>query len=381
MRRIDRFAGIPFCWVLGLFLLLFPSRRKTSYDGGVRNVLVIKFFGMGSILLSTPALRLIKESSPGVQISYLSFTAQRELLDRIPLVDNVLTVDSDSIRGFLIDVLHVLREIRRLQFDAVFDFEFFSKFSTLLSGATRAPIRIGFELPTRWRSLVLTHQVRLSKDRHVIEAFCDQVRILGNRCAAPEVEAPTTDREDTRRLDEKLPLKNGPIICVNVNAGETFLERRWTPQKFAALIDSLRVSRPGTDLVFLGIRSERSYVQHVLDQIPESDHCFNAAGLLSIGELISLLSRCDLLISNDSGPLHLAAALGTRCVGLYGPESPQFYGPISGSVTAIYKGVSCSPCMNIYDAKSFRCPYHARCMTAIEVADVEQALESLPVAG
>jgi len=381
MRRIDRFAGIPFCWALGLFLSFFPSRRKSVPEGGVRNVLVIKFFGMGSVILSTPALRLIKESFPGVQISYLSFGAQRGLLDRIPLVDNIMTIDSDSIGGFLLDGLNVLRDIRRLQFDAVFDFEFFSKFSTLLSGATRAPIRIGFELPTRWRSLILTHQVRLSKDRHVIEAFCDQVRILGIRAKAPEVEAPTIDSEDTRRLCEKLPVEDGPTICVNVNAGETFLERRWMPQKFAALIDSLRVSRPDAHLLFLGVRSERPYVQHVVDQIPKTARCVNAAGLLSIGELISLLSRCELLISNDSGPLHLAAALGTRCVALYGPETPQFYGPISGSVTAIYKGVSCSPCMNIYDAKSFRCPYNARCMSAIEVAEVERALESLPVTG
>src|SRR2546426_4571948 len=381
MRRIDRFAGIPFCWVLGLFLFLFPSRRRTSPGGGIRNVLIIKFFGMGSVLLSTPALRLIKESFPGVQISYLSFGAQRELLDRISLVDKIMIIDSDSIRGFLRDGVHVLRDLRRLRFDAVFDFEFFSKFSTLVSGATRAPIRIGFELPTRWRSLILTHQVPLSKDRHVIEAFCDQIRILGNRGRTPEVEAPTIDPEDTVRLHEKLPLGDGPIICVNVNAGETFLERRWPPQKFAVLIDSLLVSRPDTRLLFLGIPSERPYVQQVLDQVAETGRCFNAAGLLSIGELISLLSRSDLLISNDSGPLHLAAALGIRCVGLYGPETPQFYGPISGSVTAIYKEVSCSPCMNIYDAKSFRCPYNARCMRAIEVADVEQALESLPVAG
>jgi ADP-heptose:LPS heptosyltransferase len=381
MRLIDRFAGIPFCWALGLYLFLFPVRRKSFPEGGVRSVLIIKFFGMGSVLLSTPALRLMKESFPDVQISYLSFSAQRELLDRIPLVDRILTIDSDSIGGFLRDGVHVLREIRRLQFDAVFDFEFFSKFSTLLSGASRAPNRIGFELPTRWRSMILTHQVPLSKDRHVIEAFCDQVRILGKPGRTPEVEAPRIDPEDTRRLHEKLPAVDGPAVCVNVNAGETFLERRWMPQAFAALIDSLRESRPDASFLFLGVRSERSYVQRVLDQIPETGRCFNAAGLLTIGELISLLSCCELLISNDSGPLHLAAALGTPCVGLYGPETPRFYGPISGSVTAIYKGISCSPCMNIYDAKSFRCPYDARCMKAIEVAEVEQAVESLPVAG
>jgi heptosyltransferase-2 len=104
---------------------------------------------------------------------------------------------------------------------------------------------------------------------------------------------------------------------------------------------------------------------------------FNAAGLLSLGELIALLQRSTLILTNDSGPMHIAAALGRPVVALFGPESPALYGPPAGATRTIYKAVSCSPCLNVYNAKLFVCPYHARCMKEISTTDVLDAIRSL----
>jgi heptosyltransferase-2 len=99
--------------------------------------------------------------------------------------------------------------------------------------------------------------------------------------------------------------------------------------------------------------------------------------MLSIGELCEFFRRCDLLISNDSGPVHLAAALGLRTVALFGPETPSFYGPLSTAAVTVAKPIPCSPCMNVYAAKTFKCPYDAACMKAITVEDVKLVVEEM----
>ena len=379
MRRIDRFVGIPLCWLMGIYLYVRPANRSGVNPGQARNILVIKFFGMGSILLTTPALQLIRQSFPLARVGYLSFRVNAGLLHRLPLVDEVMVIDASSISALAVDILKIFRHIRRTRYDLVFDFEFFSKFSTLLCGFSQARHRVGFGLPTRWRSMNITHQIRLSKNKHVREAFCDQVFAFTPGRPIPSVLPPGVTEQDRTTLPETITLNGNPVICINVNAGETFIERRWRPERFSQLVNALRALHTGYQFVFIGSDKEREYVQSIIGGATVQQNCHNLAGSTHFGELAALLERCELLISNDSGPLHLAAALGKPCIALYGPESPQFYGPVGNQSTVIYKAISCSPCMNIYDAKTFRCPYNARCMSEIQVNEVQQAVESVRV--
>ncbi|MBI4547338.1 MAG: glycosyltransferase family 9 protein [Ignavibacteriae bacterium] len=376
MRNIDRFAGIPLCWFLGFIVSLFCKLRiKQSYPGA-KNILVIKFFGMGSILLSTPALSLMRQAFPNAQLWYLSFETNRELIERLPVVDRVLTIRTSTFAAFLSDTLKVITHTRRITFDIVFDFEFFSKFSTVIAGLTNAPYRLGFSLPTQWRKRLLTHQVSLLKENHVTKAFCELVFTMSSRISVPPLVPPTITHEDVQSLNNKIHLNGNSIICVNVNAGETFLERRWLPEQFAELVDRLSAEKD-REFFFIGSGEECEYVQNVIELTSVRKRCYNLAGVLSIPELAALFKHCDMIISNDSGPVHLAAALGTPMLALYGPETPQFYGPIGDNVSIIYKRVSCSPCMNLYDAKTFRCPYSALCMREISVAEVEEKVETV----
>ncbi len=378
MRKLDRFIGIPCCWALGMFLLLLPRRQGDPLKKEIKKILIIKFFGLGSILLSTPSLQLLKEQFPGARISYLSFSPHREFLERLPLIDDVLTINPSSLTDFISQTLTLIRHLRTVKYDVVFDFEFFSKYSTFLNGLSKANVRVGFELPTRWRSMILTHQIPLSKDRHVIEAFCHQVFLLTGVGCIPRVAIPTITAHDQVSLAKSVPLPGGHAICINVNAGETFLERRWMPENFAELVSRLS-HQADTQFYFIGSESERTYVEHVINLTSCPAQCYNVAGKLTIPELFALLHQSELLISNDSGPLHFASALGIPAIGLYGPETPLFYGPAGEHLHTIYKSISCSPCMNVYDSKTFKCPYDARCMREIEVDEVEQILESLSV--
>jgi len=379
MRFVDRFVGIPLCWIMGLYSRIAVSSRSGNSTHEVRNILVIKFFGLGSIVMTTPALGIMKSVFPEAHITFLSFERNRGLLERYATIEVVLTIDTSSGFAFLRDVLRTTRAIVRLRPEITFDLEFFSKFSTLLSAVSRAPVRVAFALPTYWRSSIVTHQVPLNKNIHVLHSFCEQVfSVTHSRVEIPPVEPPRVLEEDHASLLSKFPIGGARLILINVNAGETFLERRWPQDRFAKLVSMLAHEDDGV-FCFIGGPRETAYVRGTIGNTECPGRCIDTSGQLTIPELAALMKRSELLISNDSGPLHLAASLGTPTIGLYGPESPHFYGLTQDKSDVVYAGISCSPCMNVYSAKQFRCPYRAQCMRDISVDDVLQSIRSFVV--
>ena len=146
--------------------------------------------------------------------------------------------------------------------------------------------------------------------------------------------------------------------------------------KYSELISRLAREDTSSLFCFIGSVEDSHRVRRAILDTECPARCIDASGKLTIPELGALFQRCELLISNDSGPLHLAASLGTGTIGLYGPESPDFYGPVSDRSSVIYKGIKCSPCMNVYTAKQFRCPFNAECMREISVEEVLQQVRA-----
>lgn len=369
MRAIDRYLGVFLCWIVGGARMFRRSTAAAQMPAEPTRVLILKFFGLGSIILSTTAISLLRKSYPNVKIDFVTFYQHKELLQRYSFVESIFTIRTDSLGLFLRDTFSVILKIRNRRYDIAFDFEFFSKYSTLLSTLSGTAVRVGFALPARWRSLHLTHQVPLRKDQHVSRAFCEQIFLLSGTQPIPAPAAPDINEADHRSMADTLPLNGAPIMIVNVNAGDTFPERRWQPERFAQIINTL-APECLHDFYFIGVESESSLINEVIRSTSFPRRCFNIAGMLTIPELAALFQRSEFILSNDSGPVHLADVVGLRGLALYGPESPAFYGPVGQRITTFTKSIPCSPCMNVYAAKSFRCPYDAACMKAISGEDV-----------
>lgn len=375
MRFIDRYVGIPLCWITGILRRFSPDTVPQS-----GSVLVVKFFGLGSILLTSPVLLLLKNRLPEARVVYLSFSRNKEVLDQIPYVDEQWLIDSDSAASFLRSSLAVFRRLLVRRMDVVLDFEFFSKFSTFIGALARPRMQIGFALPTNWRRWNLSHPVTLASDRHVKESFIAMLAPLGIH--EREIPCPRIARLHAPGADVHLPTMvrtwHAEIICINPNAGETSLDRRWGAGRYGDTLRILLEEYPDALFCLIGSRHERDYVQRIVDRVRTgSERVVNLAGRTSLQDLLELFTRSRVLITNDSGPMHLAAAVGLSTVALFGPESPMFYGPLGNQTINLYAKLACSPCLNIYDAKVFRCPIGAKCMSDIPISRVVEATRTV----
>ncbi len=377
MRWVDRVGGIPLCHLVGRWNQLSALLGISSGARRGDAVVVLKMFGLGSILLAFPFLAALNESRPGARILFVTFSSNSALLERTPFPVEVLSLRTGSFVAFCADALRAIRIIRRAKPVDVFDLEFFSKFSTLLCALSGAPRRYGYDLAARWRRLNITHPAPYRPGVHVTELFLDQLPRSATRPGSVTIALLRPSAVEHASLHQLLAadgVDRRRLVAVNVNAGTTSLERRWPLERFAAVVAEYLDRRPETIVLLTGDRSERHYVQRLLQDSPAlAGRARNYAGRLSLGEFLALLERVAWLLTNDSAPMHFAAAMGTPVVALFGPESPAMYAPL-GNARILYAALPCSPCLSVYHAKQFSCPYDALCMRSIAAGEVRDAL-------
>jgi heptosyltransferase-2 len=128
--------------------------------------------------------------------------------------------------------------------------------------------------------------------------------------------------------------------------------------------------------VFIGSKSEKEYVQKVIGRIrSRSNNVINTAGEVDLSCLAEIIKRSVCMITNDSGPMHLSAALKVPVFALFGPETPQLFAPLGDNHTVFYKQLYCSPCHNIYNSKICNCENDNRCLKEIRVNDVYEKVD------
>jgi len=379
MRAIDSYLGGALCFILSLYvylLRLFPSQKQPFQ---VKKILVTKYLGMGSILLATPTLKALKAAYPESRLVFLTFDRNVGLARRISLIDEVHFFRTNSFTAFAADLVTLLPKLRREHFDLVIDLEFFARFSSLVSFLSGGTMRIGYYLPKLWRGDLMTHLVHFNPYRHVTEVFASQLEPLGLSVTDFSLEPPEIPDGVMERV--MALINNGPVetgerlIVVNANASDLSFERRWPLEHFVSLITAA-AQLPGRRLILVGSVDEVEWVGRLYEELPVTvkGKVLNLAGRLSMDEFMALLKISSLCITNDSGPLHIAAALGIQTVSFFGPETPSLYGPSGNGHTVFFAGLYCSPCLNVYNAKKAMCNGDNRCMQAIDSAEVISCL-------
>jgi lipopolysaccharide heptosyltransferase II len=384
---LDRRAGPLLCAILlGVKRLL--RRRQELPPDPVRKVLLVKFWGMGSIVLATPLLERLRSRHPGARIDFVSLQENEAILGLLPGVDRVIGLDlSRGNLAFLVHAIQTLRALRRERYDLLLDLEFFTRFSAAFSFLIRARRSHGFSAKGSWRGKLHDVEVPFNAYNHVAANFetllsGDPMRPGGGEPMLPRLEAPADCWERCQELLRAQPAwRDGrPLVVVNPNAGDMAVERRWPLERAAELLRCLCTERD-LNVALVGAPGERALVESVINASGVGERASNLAGRIDVPQLVALLAHAELLVTNDSGPMHIAAAAGTPVVALFGPETPTLYAPLrsrAGQKHHVhYLGLACSPCMFVHDNKVLSCWFaQARCMTGIGPADVLASVDA-----
>jgi ADP-heptose:LPS heptosyltransferase len=389
MRDIDNWIGLPLCLCVGVVVRLLAALRTRRRDipASPRRIVVMKFFGMGSVIQASAMLRAIREHYPRSALIFLTFDRTAGPLERMGVCSEVRQVRTDGVLSFGWDVLRQVATLIREPADVCIDLEVFSKFSTLMSVISRAPVRVAFHLNSFWRYSLVTHPVYYNYYRHVSDVYNDAAAAIGVTVSDPRPCRLTLEPGTMERCRQRLRDAgwNGSdrLVAVNINAGELSFERRWPRERFAAIIERLVThaggARPGLRVVLTGAPDEAHYVGDLVSALNEAaqQQVLNLAGRLSFDEFVASMDLYDLLLTNDSGPLHLAFAQGLATVSLWGPGRPRFYGPPRGPHTTLYNPLPCSPCLYVFTSEAGKwCNHRGDCMRAIEVDDVWTAVQA-----
>jgi lipopolysaccharide heptosyltransferase II len=351
-------------------------------------------WGMGSIVLASPLFEEIRRTYPRARIDFLSLRENAAILDLYPALGERVLIDlSRGILPFLRDTLRALGRLRRERYDLLLDLEFFTRFSAILSFLSGARRTHGFTAKNQWRGRLHDVGVPFNSYLHVSTNFLTLLRAdpMAPHDAAsdaaenllPRLEPPVGEWERCRRLLEQDGAwrPGRPLVAVNPNAGYMAIERRWPKERFAAFLKQL-LEGLEVNVALTGSAAERAYVEEVLAAAGAADRAVNLAGRISIAELLALYRHAAVVVTNDSGPLHIASAAGASTVALFGPETPALYGPLTARPgqrhRVHYRRLGCSPCMFVHDNKVLSCWFaQAECMTGIRPEEVLASVRDL----
>lgn len=304
----------------------------------VRRILLIKPSSLGDIVHAMPTLAALRAQFPCAEVTWLVKRQWAPLVEVIGGVDRICAVEA-GLTGWLGRVPN----LRAARFDLVVDLQglFRSGAMAWLTGCSR---RVGFANAREGSPLFYTKRVEVpTASMHAVDRYLLVAEALGaKRPAQPRFEF--VDRPEDRQAVETLLAGAGvacslPWIAMNVSA--RWETKRWPPQHFAEAADRLSQAQ-ALPIVFIGGPAERKESQAVISLMRTK--AVDLTGQTPVGLLPSLLRRAAVLVTNDSGPMHIAAAVETPVVALFGPTDPARTGPYGREHLVLSHAVECSPC-------------------------------------
>jgi len=307
--------------------------------GEPRRILVIKLRYLGDVLLSTPVIVSLRAAFPKAVLSMLVNPGTETVIAENPHLDEVLIAER---AGSPLRQLAFATALRRRRFDLVLDLTDGDR-AAILSRLTGAAIRVGFNREGRWRGRLYTHLVPVQEQpMPMIRQHLMALEVLGIPAA------PSLPMIRIRASDEGAAC--AALAAVEISPDERFVAvqpgarwwfKSWPAARFAGLIDYIQ-GKLGVKVVLLGSVADQEIAEAILDQVETG--CRSLVGRLTLLELAGLLRQAALFVGNDNGPMHIAAAMGTPVVGLFGPADPRIWGPAGQGHAVLYKGVDCRPC-------------------------------------
>ncbi len=388
LQRTDRWVGVPLCAILTLLRRIFESAWRRG-PRQVQRILFVKFAEQGSTVLAYSAIRRAVEMVGRENVYFVVFEENRFILDAMEIIPegNVITIATRSPFALIAGALHAVLQAWKIRIDAVVDLEFLTRFSAILTFATRAKSRVGFHTffgDGPYRGDLMTHRLLYNPHLHTSQMFETMVEALTRDPAvlptfdfAPPVNQPLArfrpSASEVVEINAILKRENdgigsAPLILLNPNASDLLPLRRWPAPRYVELARRLVERYPELFIGFTGAPAEAAANNQLADEVG-SRRVIQLAGKTTLRQLLVVYTRSDILVTNDSGPAHFASMTSIRVIALFGPETPALFAARSPNATALWAGIACSPCVNAYNNRQSICRNNL-CMQAITVDDV-----------
>jgi heptosyltransferase I len=343
--------------------------------------LIIKPSSMGDIVQALPVLTALRETHPTAHIAWLVARPFAGLLEGHPRLDETILFDRNRFGGIATSVgatgafLRFLKDLRRRRFTLTLDLQGLFR-SGFLSAATGAPDRVGFEAAREMAGLFYTQKVPTPGQTHAVDRYLALARAVG--LAEPratdslpvQAEARAAVR---RRLAEEGVGPDEPLVAVAAHA--RWATKQWPAAGFAEVIRKAGAAL-GARAVLVGSGGAAETLSREVAQAAAGARPVDLVNRTTLPELVALIADARALVTNDSGPMHVAAAVGTPVVALFGPTDPERTGPYGPGHHVLARRATCSPCFRRQCLYSTG-PRALCCLKSVAAEEVARHLEEV----
>ena len=338
-------------------------------------ILVIKPSSLGDVIHSMAFLKVLKDLYPGASVSWVISKNLKGLLEGHPLIDELIIFDKDrwqkikNLYKTAHEIAPFIRQLRSKPYDIVIDLQGLLR-SGLITFFARSPVKIGFYAAREGSRYFYNHRVRTDRIIHAVDRYIEVVRYLARyRETKDNIELHSllpfplpVDKKAALAIKQDLP---NPYAAIAFSA--RWNTKIWPSEYFASTIAELPI-----ESVLIGGKPDKPLANEIMAY--SKNQGIDYTGRTGLKELIAIIAGAKVVISNDSGPVHIAAALGTPLVAIYGPTAPEKTGPYGwdypqSQCTVLRASVGCSPCFKR------KCPTELECMKSIFPQAVLEAVK------
>ena len=311
--------------------------KSSTLEIDPHKILIVKPSSLGDIVHSLPFLNAIKSRFPESVIHWVVAKGFKGLLEGHPMIDRLWVINKDSwkkmnnVKGTISELRTLSQDLKKENYDLVIDLQGLLR-SGVITAATRARIRVGFKEAREGSRFFYTHKVEGGRDIHAVDRYLKMAAFLG--CALTDISFPfpsCCSSADLSRLTS--PVEDYAVLV----PGARWTTKRWPPEQFGELASLLPLSS-----VVVGSKSDAGIASEIVSF--SKGKAISLAGETDLMGLIEVLKRARCVITNDSGPMHIAAALGIPVFAIFGPTDAVRTGPYGKGHTVIREEVSCAPC-------------------------------------
>lgn len=337
-----------------------------------KKILIVRMDRIGDVLLSTPVIKAVRDVYPDSHIAFMVRPYARDIVEGNPYLNEVIVYDKKGKEGGVVGTISFAKMLRDKKFDVAIVLHPTSR-THLIMFLAGIPERIGYD--KKWGGL-LTKKVPHTKQyglKHEIDYTLGLLNHIGvhggERGLYMPVKRASEDRITALFRDSGIGMDD---IVVAINPGASCPSKRWRAEKFAGVANGL-AEKLGAKIVVISDKKDKPFGDKTASLIKRD--CLNLSGETTVSDIASVLRRVDLFISNDSGPVHIACAVGTPVISIFGRSdrglSPTRWAPSGDRSVVIHKDVGCDVCLAHNCGKGFRC------LEAVNIGEVIEAAERL----